>query len=221
MCRVHLLSHLARCYRFLPVVSGARDVAVPIEPVGSRGLRPIEPASESISVLDSKLGVWSLLLSSRVARRMTDTVSESARIRVMSRIRSKNTLPERAVRAALRRLGFRFQGHRADLPGTPDITLKGVRVAIFVHGCFWHRHAHCRYAAMPTTRQKFWSGKFADNVARDRQVAGRLRRRGWSVITIWECATRGSDRLQRMLSSRIARTREGSTVRRSRRRPEG
>jgi DNA mismatch endonuclease (patch repair protein) len=139
----------------------------------------------------------------------------------MSRIGRRGTVPELAVRVALRRLGHRLRGDRSDLPGTPDLTVLGFKVAIFVHGCFWHRHSGCRFTTTPSSNRKFWTEKFARNVARDRRVARRLRALGWSVITIWECATRDSDRLQRMLSSRIARTREGSKVCRSRRRSEG
>lgn len=154
-------------------------------------------------------------------RSLADVFSQSVRSQIMARIRRRDTAPELAVRAALRRRGHRFSGDRSDLPGTPDVALSNRNVAIFVHGCFWHRHAGCRFTTTPSSNRKFWFEKFARNVARDRRVSRQLRALGWSVITIWECDTRDSARLQRVLSSRIARTREGSKVRRRRRRREG
>lgn len=107
----------------------------------------------------------------------------------MSRIRSRDTTPELTVRSMLHRLGYRFRLHRRDLPGSPDILLPKYRTAIFVHGCFWHRHSGCRFAYMPKTRQQFWARKFEDNRRRDRRVTRALRRDGWRVAVIWECET--------------------------------
>jgi len=87
---------------------------------------------------------------------VTDRCSKFVRSQMMARVREKNTAPEQAARNALRRLRIGFQVHRDDLPGTPDITLMRRRVAIFVHGCFWHGHAGCRYAAIPATRRRFY-----------------------------------------------------------------
>lgn len=108
----------------------------------------------------------------------------------MSRIRGKNTEPERIVRSALHRAGFRFRLHVKDLPGKPDIVLPKYRTVIFVHGCFWHRHPGCRYAYTPKTRVSFWKRKFAENVRNDRLARRRLARLGWKVLVVWECQAR-------------------------------
>ena len=124
----------------------------------------------------------------------------------MSRIRGKDTTPERAVRSMVHGLGYRFRLHGRDLPGRPDLVLPRLRTVIFVHGCFWHRHARCRYATTPATRRAFWLEKFERNVERDRRTAAALRRLGWSVITVWECQLRRPEkvrvRLERMLEQR-------------------
>jgi len=124
----------------------------------------------------------------------------------MSRIRGKDTTPERAVRSMVHGLGYRFRLHGRDLPGRPDLVLPRLRTVIFVHGCFWHRHARCRYATTPATRRAFWLEKFERNVERDRRTAAALRRLGWSVITVWEGQLRRPEkvrvRLERMLEQR-------------------
>jgi DNA mismatch endonuclease (patch repair protein) len=108
----------------------------------------------------------------------------------MSRIRGKDTSPELILRSALHRAGLRFRLHRKDLPGKPDIVLVGPRIAVFVHGCFWHRHPDCRYATWPTTNTAFWQEKFARTVERDREAVEALERLGWHVIVAWECEIR-------------------------------
>ena len=105
----------------------------------------------------------------------------------MSAIKGKNTNPELAVRRYLHAQGFRFRLHRKDLPGKPDLILPKHRLAIFVHGCFWHRHKHCFYATSPATRQKFWSEKLDGNAARDKRKEAELVQAGWRVLIIWEC----------------------------------
>lgn len=92
-----------------------------------------------------------------------------------------------AVRRAAHRLGYRFRLHRRSLPGRPDLVFPSRRAAIFVHGCFWHRHGGCRKASTPKTRVEFWEAKFARNVERDAEVQQRLRAAGWRVLVIWEC----------------------------------
>ena len=121
---------------------------------------------------------------------MADVVSQKVRSRMMSGIRGKNTKPEMAVRKALFASGFRFRLHRRDLPGAPDVVLPGRRVAVFVHGCFWHRHAGCRYAKLPSTRPDFWKAKLEGNAERDRRAIGALSAAGWRVLVVWECAIR-------------------------------
>ena len=103
----------------------------------------------------------------------------------MGRIQGKNTKPERLIRSWLHRNGFRFRLHRRDLPGTPDIVLPGRRVVIFVHGCFWHRHKGCRFAATPATNAEFWASKFSGNVERDERDQALLRQEGWRVLVVW------------------------------------
>lgn len=105
----------------------------------------------------------------------------------MSRIRGKDTSPERAVRSLLHRLGYRFRLHSQSLPGKPDLVLPKYGAVVLVHGCFWHRHRGCPYAYAPKTRKEFWSRKFTGNVERDRRVARELRRLGWRVLIVWEC----------------------------------
>lgn len=124
----------------------------------------------------------------------------------MTGIRGKNTKPEMLVRRALFASGYRFRLHRRDLPGAPDIVLPRRRVAVFVHGCFWHMHAACKYAKLPSTRPEFWLAKLEGNVARDHRVIESLLADGWRTLTVWECATRGTgpaDLLSKALSSWI------------------
>lgn len=118
---------------------------------------------------------------------MVDVVDSVTRSRMMANIKGKDTRPEIALRKALHALGLRFRLHGKRLPGTPDIVLPKWRAAIFVHGCFWHRHEGCRYASSPSTRREFWNEKFAANVARDRRNQDRLISAGWRVRVVWEC----------------------------------
>lgn len=108
----------------------------------------------------------------------------------MSGIRGKNTKPEMLVRRALFAAGYRFRLHRKDLPGAPDIALPGRKIAIFAHGCFWHMHAGCKNAKLPSTRPEFWRDKLQGNVSRDQRAIAALVKDGWRVLTVWECATR-------------------------------
>ena len=121
---------------------------------------------------------------------MADVVDSKTRSRMMAGIRGKDTIPELVVRRALFAAGFRFRLHRRDLPGVPDIVLPGRRVALFVHGCFWHLHTGCRYSKIPATRRDFWREKLAGNVRRDRRAIDDLIALGWRVLIVWECATR-------------------------------
>lgn len=113
----------------------------------------------------------------------------------MRSVRRAHTGPELVVRKLLHRLGLRFRLQRRELPGTPDIVLPKHKTAIFVHGCFWHRHAGCGKATMPKTRVEFWTDKFERNVVRDREKEWALVAAGWRVLTIWECETRGIETL--------------------------
>lgn len=125
---------------------------------------------------------------------MADVVDKATRSRMMSAIKGKNTKPEMVVRQGLHRAGFRFRLHAPGLPGKPDLILPKWRAAIFVHGCFWHRHPGCRFTTTPATRPDFWAEKFRRNVLRDQQNLTALRDLGWRVATVWECELRlGAD----------------------------
>ncbi|MEQ6491905.1 very short patch repair endonuclease [Pseudomonas aeruginosa] len=119
---------------------------------------------------------------------------------IMRAVKRAHTAPEIIVRQTLHALGLRFRLQRRDLPGSPDIVLPRFRTAIFVHGCFWHRHPDCRYATTPKTRQEYWLPKFMANVERDARKESQLRELGWRVLIIWECETR--DRRELMMRLR-------------------
>lgn len=121
---------------------------------------------------------------------MADIVDAKTRSRMMAGIRGKNTTPELRLRKALHGAGFRFRLHSAKLPGRPDIVLPKFRAAIFVHGCFWHRHESCSNASVPKSNAEFWEDKFARNVERDTANVAGLHAAGWRVAIIWECAIR-------------------------------
>jgi DNA mismatch endonuclease (patch repair protein) len=117
----------------------------------------------------------------------------------MSRIRSRDTKPEVLVRSILHRLGYRFRKVGRKLPGNPDVILPKRHAAVFVHGCFWHRHRSCKFAYLPKTRVPFWSAKFEANQRRDLEVRRILLRAGWHVIVVWECQLKHPDRVAKKL----------------------
>jgi DNA mismatch endonuclease, patch repair protein len=117
---------------------------------------------------------------------------------LMSRVRQRGTGPELAVRAILRRLGHRFRTNAKGLPGSPDIYSASRKRAVFVHGCFWHRHPRCRATTTPTRNREFWLAKFLANVARDNRNARGLRRLGYRVMTVWECQLKSPAKLARL-----------------------
>ncbi len=130
-----------------------------------------------------------------------DRISKQHRSWNMSRIRGRDTEPERLVRSALHRAGFRFRLYKDNLPGRPDVVLPKYMTVIFVHGCFWHRHQGCQFSYNPKTRITFWKAKFRANEMRDLKVRRILRRMGWRVVVFWECETRSKT----VLLSRIRR----------------
>jgi DNA mismatch endonuclease (patch repair protein) len=134
-----------------------------------------------------------------------DSLSPARRSWNMSRIRGRDTKPEQLVRAALHRLGFRFRLKARRLVGRPDVVLTRHRVAVFVNGCFWHRHAGCGLAYTPKSNRSFWLAKFASNVRRDRTVRRTLRMQDWTPVTVWECETSDAKRLSRVLSTRLTK----------------
>jgi DNA mismatch endonuclease (patch repair protein) len=123
---------------------------------------------------------------------MVDVVDVMTRSRMMAGIRGKNTKPELVVRRYLHACGYRFRLHRKDLPGQPDLVLPKYKLAIFVHGCFWHRHENCVYATSPQSRCLFWEEKLTSNVKRDKIQLERLAVLGWRVLVIWECGLKHS-----------------------------
>lgn len=127
---------------------------------------------------------------------------------MMSAIRGKDTKPERTVRSIAHRLGYRFRLHARDLPGTPDLVFPRLRTAVFVHGCYWHRHGGCRYCYDPKSNVEFWQRKFEGNVRRDAAAMEALRQLGWRPAVVWECEVRDrealADRLRCLLDQREA-----------------
>lgn len=137
---------------------------------------------------------------------MSDVFDPETRSRVMSRIRARNTSPELFVRRALHRAGFRFRLHRKNLPGKPDLVLPRHRVAVFVHGCFWHGH-NCGAFRLPKTNASYWERKIEANQRRDRHNQQLLLQNGWKVYVIWECDLDGG--LTTLLSE-LRREKRGS-----------
>jgi DNA mismatch endonuclease (patch repair protein) len=130
-----------------------------------------------------------------------DIVSPEQRSRMMARIKGKSTKPELTVRQTAHRLGYRFRLHRRNLPGSPDLVFPRLKLAIFVNGCFWHRHENCRHAYDPKTNVEFWTGKFMNNVIRDKKAKRDLEEMGWRVAVIWECETADVAALRRTVGA--------------------
>lgn len=123
---------------------------------------------------------------------MVDVVDSATRSRMMAGIQGKNTKPELLVRKYLHGRGLRFKLHVKELPGKPDLVLPKFRAVVFVHGCFWHQHAGCKYATTPSSREHFWTNKLSENVARDSYQISALGGLGWRVFVVWECELRNN-----------------------------
>ena len=117
---------------------------------------------------------------------MVDVVDKATRSRMMAGIRGRDTKPERIVRSYLYGVGLRFR-LGSKLPGKPDLVFPKYRVALFLHGCLWHRHANCRVATTPSSNRKFWEDKFSANIERDKRAKILLRKVGWRPIVVWAC----------------------------------
>jgi DNA mismatch endonuclease (patch repair protein) len=130
-------------------------------------------------------------------------LTTAQRSRHMAAVGRSGTKPELAVRRILSDLGLRYTLRNRDLPGSPDIANRARRLAVFVHGCFWHRHPNCKRATTPKSNRQFWEEKFVANIQRDRRAIDALRRKGFKVSTVWECevgrGSRVSARLKRIL----------------------
>jgi len=137
-----------------------------------------------------------------------DRLSKEHRRWNMSRIQGKNTCPEIAMRSLLHKNGFRFRLHEKKLPGKPDIVLPKFKTAIFVHGCFWHRHENCKYCYTPKSRIDFWDSKFKRTVQRNADQISTLLKIGWLPIIVWECELKENPetvqkRLRKILDKRL------------------
>ena len=133
-----------------------------------------------------------------------DRLTREQRSKNMSRIGPKDTAPELGVRQILRDIGFHYRLHAKDLPGRPDIVNRKRRIAVFVHGCFWHAHS-CKRGKRPSSNKEFWYAKIAGNQKRDRANIAALRRNGWRVAVIWECQLKEPRRVRARLAQLIAR----------------
>jgi DNA mismatch endonuclease (patch repair protein) len=134
----------------------------------------------------------------------TDVYPPLKRSAVMRRVKGRDTGPERQVRRLLWGLGARYRLQRADLPGKPDIVLPGRRLAVLVHGCFWHGHDCARGARVPKANRDYWLGKIGRNRARDERTRAELAARGWRVETIWECELKDLPALEARARSWLA-----------------
>ena len=141
---------------------------------------------------------------------MTDVYSPEKRSAVMRRVKGRDTTPELKVRRLLTGLGARYRLHRTDLPGKPDIVLAGRRLAIFVHGCFWHGHDCARGARVPKANRDYWLGKVGRNRARDVASRAALEAAGWRVETVWECEMKDEAALRERLAGLLAATHPSS-----------
>jgi DNA mismatch endonuclease (patch repair protein) len=136
---------------------------------------------------------------------VADHVDRKKRSLIMAAVRSEDTGPEMAIRRIIHGLGYRYRLHDGMLPGRPDLVFPSRRKVIFVHGCFWHRHAKCRYATSPKTRQEFWEAKFASNVSRDRRSKQELKRMDWAVLTVWQCELKKPGKLTERLDEFLSK----------------
>jgi DNA mismatch endonuclease (patch repair protein) len=132
---------------------------------------------------------------------MTDVFTPEKRSSVMRQVKATGTTPERRVRKLLTGLGLRYRLHRKDLPGAPDIVLPGRRLAVFVHGCFWHGHDCARGARVPKQNREYWTGKIGRNRARDERTRAELVSLGWTALVVWECELRDEAGLKQRLAA--------------------
>ena len=135
---------------------------------------------------------------------MTDVFTPEKRSAVMRRVKGRDTSPERTVRRRLTAMGLRYRLHRRDLPGAPDIVLGPRRLAIFVHGCFWHGHDCARGARVPKQNRDYWTAKVARNRVRDERTQGELKAAGWTPLVIWECELKDEAALTAKLQAALS-----------------
>lgn len=116
-----------------------------------------------------------------------DTLKPEERSALMAKIKGKDTKPEILIRKYLFSKGLRFRKNDKRYPGKPDLVLPKYHVALFVNGCFWHRHPDCKIATTPRSNQEYWQAKFAKNIANDKKKHAALEEMGWRVLVVWEC----------------------------------
>ena len=137
-----------------------------------------------------------------------DTLSPDERSALMARIRGVDTKPELFVRRALHARGYRYRLHGRGLPGRPDLVFRKRKCAVFVHGCFWHRHG-CKRTTSPKSRQEYWQDKFARNVERDERNTRQLAEDGWQIFIAWECEIDTDETLLKRLTEFLGPPRTG------------
>lgn len=149
---------------------------------------------------------------------MVDTLTPAQRSERMGRVKAKHTVPEKKVASILRRLRIRHRKHARKLPGHPDFVLPDLGCALFVHGCFWHRHGalRCKLARMPKSRLEFWEPKFKANVQRDIRNQRALRRMGWRIVIVWECRICEEEQLENRLNRLVEQSDAGNRAFRGR-----
>jgi DNA mismatch endonuclease, patch repair protein len=148
-----------------------------------------------------------------------DFLTRAQRSERMARIRSRDTSPEWTLRRELHRLGYRYRLNVKTLPGKPDLVFSRYKTAIFVHGCFWHRHTDCKVASNPKSNIQFWQAKFERNVKRDEDVVAALSGLGWRVLVVWECELQNKShrpecirKVAQFLSSAVTKGRSVSEI---------
>lgn len=130
---------------------------------------------------------------------MTRVKTTPERSALMKRVRQSGTTPESIVQWALSSIGARYRPNVKGLPGRPDIANKTRKIAVFVHGCFWHHHAHCGRGKIPARNREFWAAKLAGNVERDERKIRQLDDLGYKVLVLWECELKNVENLQHRL----------------------
>ena len=145
---------------------------------------------------------------------MADMFSPEQRSRNMKAVRAKDTKPELTVRRLVHSLGYRYRLYRKDLPGSPDLAFISRRKAIFVHGCFWHRHARCSRGDVPRSNTGFWLPKLEKTVKRDAKAIRKLKSSHWKVLVLWECQLMDSAKLRRTVKNFLGRVKvaRGATI---------
>ena len=136
---------------------------------------------------------------------MTDVFSKEKRSDVMRQVKAKGTTPELKVRKLLWGMGLRYRLHRKDLPGAPDIVLAGRKLAVFVHGCFWHGHDCARGARVPKQNRPYWTQKIERNRQRDTRTQAELRAKGWTPLVVWECELKDPAALEARLQDAVGK----------------